>query len=677
MKMNNRNGLLLCLPLLFCHAAVSATSIFEGNEMPEPSGWGAGVVSKGVLTGQEVPYGNVDGLAVFQGDIVLGSVEEMEFASSPDIARGVVLSKESARWPDGVVPYQYQAGLPGNAMRAMEEAINDYEKYTSIRFVERTEKNALSYPDYIEVIRESRPGWCWTYAGRTGGRQPLALGAWCSKAAAIHEIGHVLGLLHEQTREDRDEYIQILWDNIQDDGVSLYQFYQYNEQYDDIGPYDYASIMHYGEFAFSKNGRPVFKVLKPTAVRPGYVDGLSYGDIYTVEALYGPAHPHGEFAQWADNNSAAKISGDFYGDGMQDIALSGDSGWNTLPVAFSNGNGTYKITNEQIGEFARWSSSSGAVKKVADFNADGYDDIALVGGSGWTTLPVAMSNGDGTFNVTNHHVGIFGRWANSSGVEKLVGDFNHDGLNDIALVGGSGWRSVPVAFSNGDGSFRVTNHMVGSFAAWAGRSGVTRLVGDFDGDNRDDIALVGGSSWETVPVAFSNGDGTFRVTNSPLPVFAAQAVYAVSRLSGDFNGDGMQDIALAGTARESGGLHVALSNGDGTFTMTVPISEESVEAFTKGINYSGDFNGDSLQDILSIKDGIFHIAYSNGDGSFTVHQSSAGRFERWITTGDVKQLQGDFNGDGTDDIVLTGGGSWRTLPIAFFMLDGSVRVTHK
>jgi hypothetical protein len=53
----------------------------------------------------------------------------------------------------------------------------------------------------------------------------------------------------------------------------------------------------------------------------------------------------------------------------------------------------------------------------------------------------------------------------------LLGDFNWDGMTDIALVGGSGWKTLPVAFSNGDGGFRVTNEVVPDFPSWAQNSG--------------------------------------------------------------------------------------------------------------------------------------------------------------------------------------------------------------
>ena len=183
-----------------------------------------------------------------------------------------------------------------------------------------------------------------------------------------------------------------------------------------------------------------------------------------------------------------KLVGDFDGDFKSDIALTGVAGWNTLPVAFSNGDGTFRVTDSFVGDFGSWASQPGVKALVGHFNDDNKADIVLIGGAGWGTLPLAFSNGDGTFRVTNSadcvkpsrlgclvltpSVHDFAVWAQSPKVKVLVGDFNHDGLTDIALTGVAGWNTLPVAFSNGDGTFRVTNLAIGAYASWASQPGV-------------------------------------------------------------------------------------------------------------------------------------------------------------------------------------------------------------
>src|SRR5262249_52766860 len=127
--------------------------------------------------------------------------------------------------------------------------------------------------------------------------------------------------------------------------------------------------------------------------------------------------------------------------------------------------GTFNVTNAidsihipNTIEFAAWASTRIGTALVGDFNGDGRADIALVGGPGWTTLPMAFSNGDGNFGVTNNSASQFEYWPSQPGVTVLVGDFNGDGKADIALVGGAGLYPTPVAFSNGDGIFNIPNH---------------------------------------------------------------------------------------------------------------------------------------------------------------------------------------------------------------------------
>jgi serralysin len=150
------------------------------------------------------------------------------------------------------------------------------------------------------------------------------------------------------------------------------------------------------------------------------------------------------------------------------------------PVALSQqgATGALLIKNEQSPDFAHWASRQGVQKLAGDFNGDGLTDIALVGGPGWDTIPIALSQGNGTFDIRNRWIGEFAAWA-QSGAQAVVGDYNWDAQSDIALVGNANWNTLPVAFSNGDGSFNVTNQGVGEFQRWSSRGDVTRTAGRF------------------------------------------------------------------------------------------------------------------------------------------------------------------------------------------------------
>jgi hypothetical protein len=383
----------------------------------------------------------------------------------------------------------------------------------------------------------------------------------------------------------------------------------------------------------------------------------------------------------APPSTASKLTGDFNGDGKTDIALTGRTGWNTLPVSFSYGNGAFSVTNQYIGDFAFWASDRRAEKLTGDFNGDGKTDIALTGSPWWNTLPVACSNGNGSFTVTNIFVGDFAAWSANREATKLTGDFNGDGKTDIALIGPAGWNTVPVAFSNGNGTFTVTNRYVGDFASWANDLRASRLTGDFNGDGRTDIALTGSPHWNTLPVAFSNGNGTFTVTNIYIGGFATYAAErGAAKLTGDFNGDGKTDIALTGSPRWNM-LPVAFSNGNGSFTMSTSYAGDFADAASqaRGVKLVGDFNGDGKADVaLTGGDGwrAVYVAFSDGVGNFTTTRQDVPGFSSWAADPYAAKLLGDFNGDGKADIAMTGSPWWSTLPVAFSNGNGTFSVTN-
>ena len=274
-----------------------------------------------------------------------------------------------------------------------------------------------------------------------------------------------------------------------------------------------------------------------------------------------------QFATWAQTAGAYPLSGDFNGDGKSDIALIGGVNWQSIPITFTNGL-PFNVTNMGVTSFPGWAQVSGAKGVSGDFNGDGKTDLALTGGVGWNSVPVAFSVGDGNFTITNQQVSNIPGWAQVAGALPVAGDFDGDGRDDIALVGGSRWMSVPIAFSIGDGSFRVTNATVASIPGWAQVAGAKPVSGDFNGDGRGDIALVGGTGWNSQPLALSVGDGSFTVTNTGIADFAGWAQVAGAKaVSGDYNGDGATDLALVG-GQGWASQPVAFSNKNGSFTVS-------------------------------------------------------------------------------------------------------------
>lgn len=376
----------------------------------------------------------------------------------------------------------------------------------------------------------------------------------------------------------------------------------------------------------------------------------------------------GSFAGWTTETNVKSLVGDYDGDGMADILLTGNPGWTTVRLAISNGDGTFQIIETSQPSFAYWASQSGVQPLVGDFNGDNRTDIALLGNPYWNFVPMIFSNGNGSFTYTTQYIGPFAEWAAYSDTSILVGDVNHDGKADIALTGHLGWHSVPVALSNGDGTFNVVNAPLQHFPEWAASTNVKPLIGDYNADGRADIALTGNPAWGSVPVAFSNGNGTFYVTNASVANFPSWSSESnVSHLVGDYNHDGRADIALTGHSGWSS-VPVAFSNGDGSFTVTNQGvgTFSSLAANPSAKHLVGDFNGDKKTDLaLTGVSGWYYVpvAFSVGNGDFAYTTTPILSFGGWAAA--ASPLVGDVNGDHKADIALIGNASWSSLPVAF------------
>lgn len=217
-------------------------------------------------------------LDLFEGDIKKGKHFNQEMkAMQKGVARDVL---KFSQWLDGKVPYIFRDGVSDKMKSTVQEAIQEFSLKTCVRFVPRTEEQ-----DYIEFIAD---GGCWSYVGRNGGPQLISLGQGCEyKGIAIHEMMHAIGFWHEQARLDRDQYVQIITENIYEGTEVNFQKYRvgWSDTYGQ--PYDKKSIMHYGSYAFSKNGKKTIISLSDPNEKLGQRDEMTATDIKQINMHYG------------------------------------------------------------------------------------------------------------------------------------------------------------------------------------------------------------------------------------------------------------------------------------------------------------------------------------------------------------------------------------------------------
>ena len=217
---------------------------------------------------ESISYQLIDDYMVYQGDIVLGRLSGQFTAQSATL--------KTATWPGCVIPYAINPNLPNK--KRVADAIDHWTSRSGVRFVERTNQK-----DYI-VFEDDGKG-CYSYIGRRGGRQTLSLAKNCSTGSTIHEIGHTLGLFHEQSRQDRDNYVTVLYDNVQPDQKSNFDKYRSGSGRD-VGAFDFNSIMIYGTDFFSRNGKPTL-VHKDGTKLNAQRTVLSTGDLNGAAKLCG------------------------------------------------------------------------------------------------------------------------------------------------------------------------------------------------------------------------------------------------------------------------------------------------------------------------------------------------------------------------------------------------------
>jgi hypothetical protein len=217
----------------------------------------------------------------------------------------------------------------------------------------------------------------------------------------------------------------------------------------------------------------------------------------------------------------------------------------------------------------------------------------------------------------------------------VVGDFNGDGIPDLALAnfaapyGTPGNGNVAVFLGNGDGTFTA----VAESPATGDSDPVQIVAGDFNGDGILDLA-VSNFYVGSVTVLLGNGDGTFTASLSSPQVPGANGMVAA-----DFNGDGILDLAVGDSSNT---VTILLGNGDGTFTA----APSSPAAPGSRAIVTGDFNGDGIPDLAVVTgNGELEILLGKGDGSFTLHASYPISQYSSIAVG-------DFNGDGILDLAF-------------------------
>ncbi len=248
-------------------------SVFVQTERAYPGETGPWL--KGFWLNNEVRYQAINGEAVIDGDMILHphDLSDEPLPRSESTGR----TRVSAKWPNKTVIYQMDPSVPNPGL--VQQAIAHWQSMTPIRFVQRTNERAF-------VLIRGGSG-CSANVGRVGVQQYVTLSPSCSFGSIVHELGHTVGLWHEQSRADRDNHIIVHLQNIQPGAEYNFQTYPQMgyDGFDHGTALDFSSIMMYSPFDFSSNGQPTI-TRKDGSLYSIQRNGLSPQDVATVNAMY-------------------------------------------------------------------------------------------------------------------------------------------------------------------------------------------------------------------------------------------------------------------------------------------------------------------------------------------------------------------------------------------------------
>jgi hypothetical protein len=625
----------------------------------------------------------IDGQVV-AGDVVFGSLEELRAQGALDTEEGpqaATFRLPRNVWPDRRITYYIDPDA-SDAVRAMIEAAVDTWNEDSVitlvasttvpsgdylRFDVPSTDNCSDGEDNDEddatdgADEECMRGYssedfsCYTTAIGKGTFGTTIHAEGCTEGNFRHEIGHAVGLYHELSRCDRDNHVEIHWENIADEWEAQYATWcSEGRDGQDLGPFDFDSVMLYGS---GSETEPAWTDLAG-GTHEGQRSILSTNDLLAVAWIYS-----------VELVRAADIDGDNLDDLVVGVPQE-DNGSTVESGGFHVMYGSYEGLSGASSEF--WDQSSPGVDGSLDANDHMGHSLAIgdIDGDGYTDVVVGSPLEDQDFDSDSGVINVF--YGSASGLTSSgdVWSQAHSGVKGTRMDDETFGQAVLIADYNGDGKGDVTIGIPGDSDTLNDAGAVQIIYGSGSGLGFGGDALFSQD--------YSGYDGDVQ-GDAEINDFMGSSL-----ASGDFDDDGYADLAVGtpgedvGTISNAGAVNVLYGSEDGLSASSdqlwyqdvtgVVDTCEASDAFGSAVA-AGDFNCDGYDDLAAgvpgesvgsiTQAGAVHIFYGSASGltatsDLVIHANSAnvpGTAEVNDHFGEAL-LSADLDWDGCDELVI-------------------------
>lgn len=587
----------------------------------------------------ELTYEVYDGIAVLDGGVILGPVDALdeevrqarEAPSQGDdvpevpgvrtVQQGLLaLRSRDKLWDGGILPYQFD-NINQLLRERIEDAMEAISNNTNIEFVPASD----AFTDRV-IFRFSRDAAASSAElGRQGGKQYIWLNERFDVGGIVHEILHALGILHEQSRNDRDAFVQIndgtggTPDNILQgrDG----NFRKRPSGTRDIGPYDYDSIMHYSAWAFT-SGQGVNSCNPPSPIpannptiqprdasipltRLGSArcssPFLSPGDIAGLNDLYPVRTDHDGGHLWGPDNYATDVAfGDVDGDGVQELIVTRRSAVNGRYYILNDGRAGRSFGTLFVGGRGWGDGAYATCCAAGDIDGDGRDEVIIGRRS-----PVNMrweirervTNPDGSVSWNQRYSGG-DDWGDGAYTTGVAIGIDGSGQNLVGVARRSPTNARFYIYSRDSGG--SLNLLFSGGADWGDSAYATNIAfGDVDGDGELEVGVTRHSPVNSrfiIYKAVGAGYSNFQPLHSGGTDWGGE-YYATSIAFGDVDGDGRDEVGVTRFARENGRFFV-FDSADEQFRLLHAGGKSWGAGYYATDIAMGDVDGDGRAEVL-------------------------------------------------------------------------------